>query len=161
VANGVQLFLGQLVMLSGGDLNKQVAGSATVCVGVVIEGGTPGSDPNLDGNALNANGSYNAVAKGNTTLAAGNQPKAIVERGRVTYKDVTLQIQGTLAGTEADKGTVMFAGAASSNLQDLSSTQTSSDKPFGVIAAFKGLGAAGYAIYDVTAFSYTERLQHA
>lgn len=161
IANGVQLYLGQLVKFTAGDLNKHAAGSGTTCMGVVIEGGIPGSDPNVDGNTTNANGTTNAVAPGNTAAAVGNQPKAIVERGRVTVYNLTLQVAGTLAGSEADKGTLMYAGSGTSNLQDLSTTQTSTDKPIGVIAQYRGAGATGYAVYDVTVFAFTERLQHA
>lgn len=157
IANGVQLYVGQIVTTLNGYLNKFVANSVagTKPLGVALEGGVPGSDPNMDG-MVNANGLQpNAIAPGNTGGAAGTAPQAVVERGRQTYQQLTLQIQGTLAGTIADVGTALYAGT--SNLQDLTPTQPGTDKAFGFISQYRGAGAAGYAIYDVTADPYATR----
>lgn len=157
ISNGVQLYVGQIVTTLAGYANKWVANSVagSFPVGVALEGGTPGSDPNMD-NMINANGLQpNAIAPGSTGGSAGTAPQVVVERGRVTYQQLTLQIQGTLAGTIADVGTKLYA--ATSNLQDLTPTQPGTDGAFGKIAAYRGAGAAGYAIYDVTAFPFATR----
>lgn len=153
IKNALQLYVGQLVMLASGYLDKHVA-AATICAGVVKGPGVPGNNPVMDGFSFTP--PMKMIAPGNTGAAAGNQPKAIVEQGEFILEDQSLTVAGTLAGTIADVGTVLYAGNASSNLADLSTTQTSSDKPIGVIVAFKS-ASGGSAVYDIRFFSYEAR----
>ena len=155
IKNALQLYVGQLAKLTSGYLDKHAAGANTVCLGVVVGPGVPGNNLVLDGFALGSP-PVKQIAPGNTSAAAGNEPKAIVERGDQTIKDLVLTVAGTLAGTIADVGTVLYAGAGSSNLADLSTTQTSSDKPLGEIVAFKS-ASGGSATYDVLIYSYEAR----
>lgn len=152
ITNGLQVYIGELVMITSGLLAAQAAGSGTICAGFVVGPGTPGGDPNVD--AITAGLS---IAVGNTTLAAGAQPEAIVEMGAVVLRQVTLTIAGSLAGTVADVGVTLYAASGSANIADAVTTQTSTDKPLGKIERFWVKPSSTTATYDIQLLSFTER----
>lgn len=155
ISNGVQLYVGQILMLTSGYALKNAAGSATVSVGIAVCGGIPGSNPVMDGFTLTTL-PIPMIAPGNASSAAtGNANQVVVETGEVTIKRLSLTVAGTLAGTQADVGTLLYPPTA--NMADLQTTQTSSEKPAGRITAFYS-ASGGSAYYDVLWFSYEARL---
>lgn len=156
ILNGVQLYTAMILRLSAGYATKQAAGAGTVVLGIAVAGGVPGSNPVLDGFNLQTL-PIPQIGPGNaSTAAAGNANQVIVETGEFTATQTPITLAGTtLAGTQADVGTVVYA--PTSNIGDLTTTQTSTDKPFGRIAAFWS-ATATIGTYDVLVFSYEARL---
>ena|ERR1017187_1505195 len=152
ITTASQLYIGELVMLTSGALVALAAASGTVCLGYVVEPGVPGGDPNMD--AITA---PNAIAVGNTALSVGVIPTAVVQTGESIINSVTLTIAGTLAGTVADVGKTLYAGAASANIADASTTQTSTDAKLGHIAGFVSKPTSTTAVYNIALLSFTER----
>jgi len=155
IRNGVQLRVGSILKLTGGQADIQVAALGTCVLGVAVAGGIPGSNPVLDGFNLQSL-PIPMIGVGNvSTAAAGNANEVIVEQGSFTWLAVSLTLaNGTLLGTVADVGTKVYA--PTSNVLDVTNTQTSTDKPLGLLQKFYS-SASGVAIYDILVDSYDAR----
>lgn len=156
ITNALQLYTGQLLMLTTGLAARLAPAAGTVCIGVGVAGGVPGSNPVLDGFNLQVQ-PIPSIGPGNvTTAASGNANEVIVEQGEFTANRVRLAVAGTLVGTVADVGKALFA--ATSNLADLSTTQILTDKQIGEVSKFyPGSLSGGFATYDVLVYSYEAR----
>jgi hypothetical protein len=157
IANGVQLYIGMILELSGGYATKYASGGGATnpAIGICVQGGVPGSNVVLDGFNLLTN-PIPAIAKGNTAASFGNQPTVIVETGAFTWKQVTLTLaNGTLTGTETDVGTKVFA--VTSNVADCTNTAQGTDKVFAEISAFYNVTTSTTATYDLLVNSYDAR----
>lgn len=156
ITNGLQIYTGQILKLTSGLAALQAAGAGTIVAGIAVAPGVPGGNPVLDGFNLQSL-PIPQIAPGNVSTArAGNANAVVIEQGEFTLKRQQLAVAGTLAGTNADVGKVLYA--PDSNVADLSTTQTSTDKPFGEISAFyAGTSSGGFAYYDVLVYSYEAR----
>jgi hypothetical protein len=142
IKNAQQLYVGQYVDLVSGLLQPHTPGSATVCLGIVVGPGVPGNNVVLDAIVL-----PNAIAPGNT--AATPPPQAVVNIGEHVLLGVTT-IAG-LTGAATDPGTLVYL----TNGNDISTTQTSTDKPAGRVLRWNASTAS--PAWDVLIFSYGER----
>lgn len=152
ITNGVQIYVGAIVKEASGYVTNFATGSTVL--GLAVGPGVPGGNPVLDGFTLTSL-PIPQIAPGNaSTAAAGNANQVVVATGEMTIKRLSLTVAGTLAGTQADVGTLLYA--ADDNLADLTTTQPGSDKPFGEITAFYS-ASGGSATYDVLMYSYEAR----
>lgn len=153
ITNAAQLYVGAILKLASSYVTNFTTGNTVF--GVAVQGGVPGSNPVMDGFTLTSL-PIPMIAPGNvSTAAAGNANTVVVEQGAFTWMQVTLTLaNGTLAGTQADVGTLVYA--ASDNVQDSTNTQPGSDKPLGYISKFYS-ATSTTAIYDIFVFDYESR----
>ena len=154
IKDGVQLYVGGICKFTSGYADIQVAAASTIVAGIAVGPGNPGNNLVLDGFTLTSL-PVPMIAKGNqASAAAGNENRVILEQGELTLRDVKIAIAGNLNGNAGDVGQVLYA--PTSNVADLTTTQTSTDKPFGEVAAYKATsGSTG--TYDVLVYSYEAR----
>jgi hypothetical protein len=154
ITNALQLYVGSLVILTSGYVAKNVNGG--LIIGVAISGGVPGSNPVLDGYALQTL-PIPMIAPGNVSTApTGAANQVIVEQGAFTWQQVTLTIAGTLAGTIADVGTTLYGGNTD-NIADATTTQPGTDHPIGKISRFYTKPTATTATYDIDVLDHESR----
>lgn len=155
ISNGVQLYVGSLVEDSSGYATAFAANAGFVG-GFAVEGGNPGSNPVLDGYNLQSL-PIPLIAPGNASTApTGGANRVVVEKGEFTAKRVTLAVAGTLAGTQADVGKILYA--VTDNIADAVTTQPGTDKPLGEITWFyPGTSSGGVAVYDILVYSVEAR----
>jgi len=155
ISNGVQLYVGGLVEIVSGYATA-FAADAGLVQGFAVQGGVPGSNPVLDGFNLQ-DLPIPMIAPGNASTApTGGANRVVVEQGEFTAKRVTLAVAGTLAGTQADVGKVLYA--VTDNIEDAVTTQPGTDKPLGEITFFyPGTSSGGFAVYDVLVYSLEAR----
>lgn len=159
IKNGVQLYVGSILKLTGGYADIQVAASGTCVLGIAVAGGIPGSNPVTDGFTLTSL-PIPMIGPGNvSTAAAGNANLVIVEQGAFNWLQVVLTLaNGTLGGAVTDVGAKVYA--PTSNVLDVTNTQTSTDKVFGEISKFYS-ATATTATYDIFVESYDARTRGA
>lgn len=154
ITNGLQLYVGSIVQLTSGYIAKQVNGK--LIQGIAVAGGVPGSNQVLDGFNLQSL-PIPSIAPGNVSTApSGAANRVIVEQGAFTWEQVVLTLaNGTLAGTAADVGTLVYAGN-SDNVLDATNTQSTTDHPLGKISRFYS-ATSTTATYDIDVLDHESR----
>jgi hypothetical protein len=160
IKNATQLYVGGLTDVVAGVAQPHVAGAGTSIGGIAVGPGVPGNSPILDYPNLGAGigpGVGSAIPLGNvTTVGAAAANQVVLETGEVVLLQVLVTVAGALVGSAADIGQEVYCATSNvgqtGTVGDVSTTQTSSDKPLGHISwYYPGTysAVAGTALYDI------------